>query len=306
MEILIAGMAFLSTFLFLYGFFSLRARSSRFNARLTAIASTDRKMSLDEAELAQPFRDRVLLPVLSGLGAMMAKYTPKGLRNRTALGLAQAGYSRMDPAAFFGIRAIIAVGLTGTAMFLAFTSGVDRRYMTLYILFFPMIGFMLPDLWLRMAGKQRKAAIAQSLPDLLDLLTVSVEAGLGFDQALVKSSEKLKGPLNYEVKRTFHEIQMGNARVTALRAMSDRVGMDDLTSFTAALIQADQFGVSIASVLRVQSDAIRVKRRQRAEETAMKAPLKLLFPLIIFIFPTLFLILLGPAILNMMENFASK
>jgi len=132
-----------------------------------------------------------------------------------------------------------------------------------------------------------------------------VEAGLGFEQALKHSSEKMKGKISDEVKRMLQEMRVGKKRSEALRDMSDRVEIPDLTSFAAAMIQADQLGVSVADVLRVQSDAMRQKRRQRAEEAAMKAPLKLLFPLVFFIFPTLFIILLGPAFISIMENFQS-
>jgi tight adherence protein C len=138
------------------------------------------------------------------------------------------------------------------------------------------------------------------LPDVLDLLTVSVEAGLGFDQAVVKVIEKFKGPLAEEFHRTLQEVRMNKPRREALRALADRVGIDDLTAFIAALIQADQLGVSIAKVLRIQSDQMRIKRRQRAEEQAQKASIKMLFPLIFFIFPAMFIVLLGPAVLSMM------
>jgi len=263
-------------------------------------------MTLEEAELSQAFNKRVVLPLLSFFGGILDKYTPKGLRNRTAAGLTQAGRGRIDPSVFLGIRGVVAFGLTGAALLVFFLTKTDPRYITLMIVFFPLAGYLLPDIWLRLVAVQRKAAIIQTLPDLLDILSVCVDAGLGFDQALFRTAEKLKGPLAYEVLRTFQEIQMGHSRANALRAMSERIGMPDLTSFVAALIQADQMGVSVSSVLRIQSDSIRSKRRQRAEEAAMKAPLKLLFPLIVFIFPTLFLILLGPALINLIENFSSK
>ena len=146
----------------------------------------------------------------------------------------------------------------------------------------------------------------RALPDVLDLLTVSVEAGLGFDGALHKVSEKMKGALVEECSRLLNEMRVGVPRRNALVAMADRCNLPDISIFTTSLIQADQLGVSISNVLRVQSAAMREKRKQRAQEAAMKAPVKMLLPLVLFIFPTIFVILLGPAILQIIDTFANK
>jgi len=219
--------------------------------------------------------------------------------------LLSAGMKKTDPLAFLGLKGIISVCVLIAALIVGSIMNIEPGAFAMNLLALPAISFVLPDIWLSSVGRARKTEINDSLPDLLDLLTVSVEAGLGFEQALKHSSEKMKGKISDEVKRMLQEMRVGKKRSEALRDMSDRVEIPDLTSFAAAMIQADQLGVSVADVLRVQSDAMRQKRRQRAEEAAMKAPLKLLFPLVFFIFPTLFIILLGPAFISIMENFQS-
>jgi tight adherence protein C len=143
-----------------------------------------------------------------------------------------------------------------------------------------------------------------ALPDNLDLLTVSVEAGLGFDQALLKLVEKTQGPLTDEFKRVLQEMRIGKTRRDALREMSVRAGVEDLQTFVVAIIQADQLGVGIGKVLRIQSQQLRERRRLKAEERAQKAPVKMLIPMVVFIFPCLFIILLGPGVLQLIDNFA--
>ena len=168
-----------------------------------------------------------------------------------------------------------------------------------------LMGMFIHYLFLEKNISDRRNILRRELPDVLDLLTVSVEAGLGFDSALVKLSEKMKGPMVDEFTRMLQEIRIGVARRDALRSLAARCNVQDISLFTSALIQADQLGVSVSNVLRVQSLDTREKRKQRAEEQAMKAPIKMVFPLVFFIFPTLFIVLLGPALLqiiNMLGN----
>jgi len=162
---------------------------------------------------------------------------------------------------------------------------------------------MLPSYFLKTRAAQRAEEIQDNLPDVLDLLTVSVEAGLGFDAALVKVVEKIRGVVSQEFGRVLQEIKMGKPRRDALRDLGGRSGTDDMVSFVGSIIQADQLGVSIGNVLRLQSEQMRQKRRQRAEEKALKAPVKMLIPLILFIFPTIFIVVLGPAALEIMNVF---
>ena len=165
-----------------------------------------------------------------------------------------------------------------------------------------IIGLFMPDLFLKSNEKKRKELMVKSLPDVLDLISVSVEAGLGFDAALQKVVEKTSGPLTEEFEQTLNEINMGKPRREALRDMANRIQVDDISTFLGSIIQADQLGVSMTNVLRIQSRQVRENRRMKAEEAAQKAPIKILIPLVVFIFPTLLVVLLGPAILSLKDN----
>jgi tight adherence protein C len=168
------------------------------------------------------------------------------------------------------------------------------------------IGFMAPEFWLGGRIKKRQKAILLAIPDALDLLTISVRAGLGFDGALGKVVEKLKGPLTDEFRRALAEIRVGKARRDALRDIIPRTEVPALSNFIGAIIQAEQLGVSISKVLQVQSEQLRIERRQRAEEMAAKAPIKMLFPLVGCIFPSLFIIILGPALILIMQGLGNR
>ena len=165
--------------------------------------------------------------------------------------------------------------------------------------------YLMPQFLLSKKITERQQEIQQTLPDVLDLLTVSVEAGLGFDSALVKVVDKIKGPISEEFERLLQEIRMGKPRRDAMRDLGNRTNVEDLANFITAIVQADKLGVSIGKVLRVQSNQIRLKRKQRAEEAAMKAPIKMLLPLVFFIFPTIFIILLGPAVIKVINSFTN-
>ncbi len=271
-------------------------------ARLDQLDITQRGISLEEMEMSRSFVERALLPAFAMIGHIVARYSPAGFLERTQNKLNVAGYRRADPLAYIGIKGIAALSLFGLAALVCSFSGMDVSAILVYLIIFPAAGIILPDLILLHTGNKRKYEINAGLPDLLDILTVSVEAGLGFEQALLQAANKLKGSVSKEIRRLLQDMRLGKNRSEALRAMSDRLMIPDLTTFCAAMIQADQLGVGIADVLRVQSDSMRQKRRQRAEETAMKAPLKMLFPLIFFIFPSLFVVLLGPAFISIMEN----
>jgi tight adherence protein C len=163
---------------------------------------------------------------------------------------------------------------------------------------------MAPDFYLGNRAGGRGKQILDTLPDALDLLTISVEAGLGFDAALIKVTEKLKGALSEEFKRAAGEQRVGKARQEALRGITDRVEQKELTNFISAIIQADQLGIALSRILRVQSHDMRVRRQLAAEEKAMKAPVKMLFPTVIFVFPSMFVVALGPAALNLLQTFS--
>lgn len=166
-----------------------------------------------------------------------------------------------------------------------------------------VFGFLLPVYILRSKARKRQTMIQNALPDMLDLLFVSVEAGLGFDMALKRTTEKMPGPLSDEMNRALDEINRGKTREDALRQVAKRTGVEDLTSFITAVIQSEQLGSNIANMLRIQSTSMRQRRRQRAEELAMKVPVKMLFPLVFFMFPALIVVILGPAIIRIVETF---
>lgn len=174
----------------------------------------------------------------------------------------------------------------------------------LLIVLLPVFSFFLPDLWLRIKSDARQKQIGLSLPGVLDLLAVSVEAGLGFDAALAKVIKNMSGPLSEEFARMLKEIQMGAGRKDAFKSLGERTTLPELKSFLTAMIQADIFGVSIAETLKIQAESMRVKRQQKAEEIAQKAPVKLVFPTIFCIFPALFVVLLGPAAIRIYNVFA--
>ena len=175
-----------------------------------------------------------------------------------------------------------------------------------FVALMAVVGLGLPHLWLRQRIGHRQAEIIKTLPDSFDLITTCVEAGLGLDAALTRVSEKIEGPFAIELRRALRDISLGRMRRDALRELGERTGVPDLLQFVNAVIQAEQMGSSVGAVLRVQSDQLRVRRRQRAEEQAYKAPVKMIFPLVLCIFPTLFIVILGPAAITIIQDFPGK
>jgi len=271
--------------------------------RIDEFASRNQIVSLEEIELSLPFTDRVVRPAIRSISQLAARFTPSQTIESTQHKLDLAGNPNgWTPTEFFGIRITAAVVL-GVVAFLLF--GLTRQApLKLLGLTGLMVvsGFFLPVLWLRGKIGRRQESIVKALPDALDLLTVCVEAGLGFDAALAKVNEKWDNELSLAFGRVLQEIRLGKLRRESLRDMSNRMEVGDITTFVAAIIQAEQLGVSIAKVLRIQSDQMRIRRRQRAEEKAQKAPVKILFPMVLLIFPSLFVVLLGPAALTVKNS----
>ncbi|MDI6769847.1 MAG: type II secretion system F family protein [Anaerolineales bacterium] len=275
-------------------------------ARLAEFSERGEVVSLEDIELAQPFSERVILPLARSVGDLSARFTPQHQVESTAISLELAGNpGRIDASSFLALRLVVA-GLFGGLLFLIFLFSsnwpVSRELITTLI--FTILGFFFPQLWLKSKIDRRQKEIRKALPDALDLLTICVEAGLGFDAAMAKVNEKWDNELALALGRAIREIQLGKLRREALRDMSERIGIPEMTSFVAAVIQSEQLGVSMARVLRIQSDQMRVKRRQRAEEEARKAPIKMIFPLGIFIFPSIMIVLLTPAGLRLRDAFA--
>ncbi|MEV4988189.1 type II secretion system F family protein [Pseudarthrobacter sp. LMD1-1-1.1] len=200
------------------------------------------------------------------------------------------------------VKPLLALGTGLLALLYFLASPEPARFAVLIAAL--AFGYFAPDLLIRSNAEKRRDQIRQELPNTLDQMLISVQAGLGFEAAMARTAQNGGGPLADEMMRTLQDMQVGRSRKEAYLAMSDRVDVPDLRSFIRAIVQADAYGIAIAKVLKVQAHEMRMKRRQRAEEHAMKIPVKILFPLIFFIFPTLFIILLGPAVMNIIAAFS--
>jgi tight adherence protein C len=273
------------------------------SARLAEYSTRDTPATLEEIELSMPFSERVLAPMVRRAAAFMARLTPAQTLESTRHKLDLAGNpNNWTPSEFFGARAVACVALGGLIFLVLSLANVEWLQRIGITLLFALLGFMLPALWLGQKIRSRKNSVIRSLPDALDLLTICVEAGLGFDQAMQRVAEKWDDELSQAFARVLHEIRLGKTRREALRDLANRLDLSDVTSFVAAVIQAEQLGVSIAKVLRIQSDQMRVRRRQRAEEKAHQAPVKMLFPMVFLIFPAIWIVLLGPALLQVLAT----
>ena len=273
-------------------------------ARLAEFIQRGDVTSLEEIELSQPFSQRVLVPLINRIGEISARFTPQRAIQSTARQMELAGNPwPIDAATFLAIRFILGVILGGLAVvaFIGSTtwSGSDKAMLIGGAAFG---GFYLPHIMLATRVTRRQKEIRKAMPDALDLLTICVEAGLGFDAAMSKVAEKWETELSLAFARVIREVQLGKVRRDALKDMADRLGIAEMTSFVAAIIQSEQLGVSMARVLRIQADQMRVKRRQRAEEEAHKAPIKMIIPMALLIFPTIMIIILTPAAIQIMES----
>ena len=277
-------------------------REDPLRARLNQLGAMTAK-DLQELELQQPFFDRTVKPLAGRLSSSVARITSSSFTERTEKRLAMAGNpGDMRVSDWLGMKAL-ASGAAFAIFFLLFgllggnlLAGIGLGVVGLFG------GYIIPEFWLGGRVKARQKAILMELPDALDLLTISVRAGLAFDAALGKVVEKMKGPLVDEFRRALAEVRVGKARREALRDIVPRTEVQPLTNFIGAIIQAEQLGVSISKVLQVQSEQLRIERRQRAEEQAAQAPIKMLFPLVGCIFPSLFVVILGPAIILIVQN----
>ncbi|CAN5449379.1 type II secretion system F family protein [soil metagenome] len=301
LTIILAALAALAVLLI---FFALAGNRSvdPVQARLTQLGSVQTR-TLEELELQRPFFERSVRPLALRLSGAARRFTSAKQVNKTEKRLAKAGNpADLRTIDFLGLKAVVAIGVAGV-MFILF--GVVGRNMGMGVMAGAAlggIGFFAPEFWLSRRIKARQKAILRAIPDTLDLLTISVRAGLGFDAALGKVVEKTKGPLADEFRRALAEIRVGKTRRESLRDIVERTDVPSLNNFIGAIIQAEQLGVSISKVLLVQSEQMRIERRQRAEETANKAPIKMLFPLVGCIFPSIFIVILGPALIMIMVN----
>ncbi len=274
----------------------VKARSIRRAAEYGRI-----RIPRSEQELVH-FRERVLSPLAGKLAAIPLKLSPK--TNVEAIGsrLVAAGLTqRLTPSTFLTIKG--GTLLAGCTLGLVIAAVGSLASGVILVPIGGAIGLMAPEIFLSMKTRARREAIRSELPDALDLLAVSVEAGLGFDAAVAKLVDHMEGPLIDEFALTISEIRVGETRTTALRKMAERVDAAELSNFVRAVIQAEQLGISLGRILRVQATDTRLRRQAAAEEKAMKAPIKMLFPTVFFIFPALFIVVLGPAFLNILSVF---
>ena len=271
-------------------------------ARLTQLGTMQAR-NLEELELQQPLFERTIRPLAQRLSGIAQRFTSATQAGRTEKRLAMAGHpGNMRTSDFLGLKVVAAIALAAIA-FLVFGILAGGLLEGLLIAVAGAgVGYLAPEFWLGRQIRARQKQILVAIPDALDLLTISVRAGLGFDAALGKVTEKMQGPLPDEFRRALAEIRVGKTRRDALRDIVARTEVPALTNFIGAVIQAEQLGVSISKVLQVQSEQLRIDRRQRAEEQAAQAPIKMLFPLVGCIFPSLFIVILGPALILIAVN----
>jgi len=273
--------------------------------RLEEFSRTGEQVDLEKLEMSQPFTERVIYPLARKLGEITIKFTPQNWLNNISRKLDLSGSpTRMDPTIFLATQFVTAVGFGGVMIFFmtVVTKSFPPGQIFLFVLVFTLLGFFMPQYQLSTKITKRQKAIRRAMPDALDLLTICVEAGLGFDAALSKVTEKWDTQLSRSFQRVIQEIQLGKLRREALRDMAENIGINEMTSFVAAVIQSEQLGVSMAKVLRIQADQMRIRRRQLAEEEAHKAPIKMLIPMALLIFPSLLIVLFVPAVLTVMQS----
>jgi tight adherence protein C len=266
--------------------------------------SSQRMASLQSRSdvLESGFSERAVAPLLEGLGRGVLRLTPTGWVEKKQHKLILAGWSeRLDGNSWAAIRVLTSAASFGLwLLFQGFATSPTTKLVMLG--FFLVIGVFGPEARLNSAIGERRKSMERQLPDVIDLLVISVEAGLGFDAALGRVVQNVPGELGREFQRTLQETRVGVSRTDALRNLMIRTDVDDLNTFALALIQADKFGVSIARVLRVQAEEMRIRRRQRAQEKAFGAPVKLVFPLMLFILPALFIVIMGPAAISIYDS----
>jgi tight adherence protein C len=274
--------------------------------RLAKLGTLERPPSLEEIELSLPFTERVLRPRLRDLADYISRFTPEQTLERTRRKLELAGVERRIRATeFLAIRYVLMAVFGAGAIIFAATSSLDLFQRLALIPVLAALGNFLPVLLLGSRLRNRQREIVKALPDVMDLLTICVEAGLGFDAAMGKVVEKWDNELTMAFAKVLQEIRLGKTRREALRNMADTMDVQDVSTFVAAIIQADSLGVSIAKVLRIQSDQMRVRRRQRAEEEARTAPVKIALPTVLLIFPALLIVILGPAAIMLVDILSS-
>jgi tight adherence protein C len=263
--------------------------------------AAEKVLSLDEVELQRPFSERFLRPAIERLGNLMSRSTPAKARQDLDNRLELAGRpGNLTPADFGAIRIVAAAILAAVGLLLGLLMG-STLYAVVGLAVGAILGYYAPVMWLKQKVDARRAAIQKGLPDAMDLLVIAVDAGLGFDAALARVTDKYKNALSDLFAKVLREVSLGRPRLEAMDEMGRSSGVDDLHNFIQAIIQSEQFGTGIGKILRIQADDMRRRRRQRAQEKAAQATLKMLLPMVGCIFPVLWIVLLGPAALILMK-----
>jgi len=297
----LAGLAAVAVVMVVLGLAIPRQQGNPIQSRLGQYASRPR--TLEEIELQQPFLERVIKPVINWMARIVARYTPQRSIENIRHNLILAGNpNNWQASDFLGIKGLFALLIGGATLALLFFYQNNILYTIGGALVGGAIGYYLPTFWLARRIKSRQKEITKALPDALDLLTICVEAGLGFDGAMSQVTQKWDNQLAREFGRVIAEIRVGKLRREALRDMISRTEVPDVSNFIAAIIQAEQLGVSIGRVLTIQAQQMRTKRRQRAEEQAHQAAVKMLFPMIFLILPAIFVVILGPSVPLVLES----
>lgn len=301
MPILLAGLAFLSVLLIFIGL-GMPKKADPVQSRLNQFGT--RVRTLDEIEMEKPFSDRVVRPMLQSLSTMALRFAPRANVEGMRLKLEMAGNpNNWTPTDFLGVRTLAAVACAVIPLGLMLMSKAQFAQAVLYSVAGGGLGFYLPVLWLNQKITARQKIIQKALPDAIDLLTISVEAGLALDAGFQRVADKMNNELSRAFGRVNSEVRVGRTRKEALKEMAERAGVPDLTNFVTALVQAEQLGVSMTKILRVQSEQMRIKRRQRAEEEAQRAPTKMSVVLVLLLVPGIFVVILGPTVPRLCRQF---
>lgn len=286
-------------------FIGLARTPSRNTAEMVAerlsVYGGEKPMTLEEVELQRPFSERFVRPAIERLGSLMSRSTPQKARQNLMNRLDLAGRpGNLTPEDFAAVRIVAAVVMAALGLLLGLLLH-NPVYLIISFAIGAILGFYLPVLWLKQKVDARRSEIQKGLPDAMDLLVIAVDAGLGFDAALARVTDKYKNALSDEFAKVLREVSLGRPRLEAMDEMGRSSGVEDLHNFIQAIIQSEQFGTGIGKILRIQADEMRRKRRQRAQEKAAQATLKMMLPMVGCIFPTLWIVLLGPAALILMK-----
>jgi tight adherence protein C len=261
----------------------------------------EKPLTLEEVELQRPFSERFLRPAIERLGSLLSRSTPQKARQDLMNRLDLAGRpGNLTPEDFGAVRLVAAAVMAALGLLLGLLLA-NTVYLVVSLAAGAILGYYLPVLWLKQKVDARRSEIQKGLPDAMDLLVIAVDAGLGFDAALARVTDKYKNALSDEFAKVLREVSLGRPRLEAMDEMGRSSGVEDLHNFIQAIIQSEQFGTGIGKILRIQADEMRRKRRQRAQEKAAQATLKMMLPMVGCIFPTLWIVLLGPAVLILLK-----